>query len=98
MADRLADSEIEEALKGLEGWTLQNGKLNRDFKFANFVEAIGFMTSAAIEAEKMNHHPEWFNVYSKVNVQLVTHSADGVTDLDVDLAKKMNTLASGTAN
>ncbi len=98
MADRLADSEIEEALKGLEGWTLQNGKLNRDFKFASFVEAFGFMTSAAIEAEKMNHHPEWFNVYSKVNVQLVTHSADGVTDLDVDLAKKMNTLASGTAN
>lgn len=98
MADRLADSEIEEALKGLEGWTLQNGKLNRDFKFASFVEAFGFMTSAAIEAEKMNHHPEWFNVYSKVNVQLVTHSADGVTDLDVNLAKKMNTLASGTAN
>ena len=98
MADRLADSEIEEALNELEGWTLQNGKLNRDFKFANFVEAFGFMTSAAIEAEKMNHHPEWFNVYSKVNVQLVTHSADGVTDLDVDLAKKMNTLASGTAN
>ncbi len=93
MADRLADSEIEEALKGLEGWTLQNGKLNRDFKFANFVEAFGFMTSAAIEAEKMDHHPEWFNVYSKVNVQLVTHSADGVTNLDVDLAKKMNALA-----
>jgi len=98
MADRLADSEIEEALNELEGWTLQNGKLNRDFKFANFVEAFGFMTSAAIEAEKMNHHPEWFNVYSKVNVQLVTHSADGVTNLDVDLAKKMNTLASGAAN
>jgi len=98
MADRLPDSEIEEALNELEGWTLQNGKLNRDFKFANFVEAFGFMTSAAIEAEKMNHHPEWFNVYSKVNVQLVTHSADGVTNLDVDLAKKMNTLASGTAN
>jgi len=98
MPDRLVDSEIEEALNELEGWTLQNGKLNRDFKFANFVEAFGFMTSAAIEAEKMNHHPEWFNVYSKVNVQLVTHSADGVTNLDVDLAKKMNTLASGTAN
>ncbi len=98
MADRLADSEIEEALKGLEGWTLQNVKLNRDFKFASFVEAFGFMTSAAIEAEKMNHHPEWFNVYSKVKVQLVTHSADGITSLDVDLAKKMNALASGAAN
>ena len=98
MADRLADSEIEEALKELEGWTFENGKLNRDFKFANFVAAFGFMTSAAIEAEKMNHHPEWFNVYNKVNVQLVTHSADGVTSLDVDLAKKMNALASGAAN
>ena len=93
MADRLADNEIEEALRGLEGWTLENGKLNRDFKFANFVEAFGFMTRAAIEAEKMNHHPEWFNVYNKVNVQLVTHSADGITHLDVDLAKKMNALA-----
>ena len=98
MADRLTVSEIEEALCGLEGWTLENGKLNRDFKFANFVEAFGFMTSAAIEAEKMNHHPEWFNVYSKVKVQLVTHSADGITSLDVDLAKKMNALASGAAN
>ena len=98
MADRLTVSEIEEALRGLEGWTLENGKLNRDFKFANFVEAFGFMTSAAIEAEKMNHHPEWFNVYSKVKVQLVTHSADGITSLDVDLAKKMNALASGAAN
>lgn len=95
MADRLTDSEIEEALAGLDGWSLENGKLNRDFKFANFIEAFGFMTSAAIEAEKMDHHPEWFNVYSKVSVHLVTHSADGITCLDVELAKKMNALAGG---
>ena len=98
MPDRLADSEIAKALQGLEGCTLENGKLTRNFKFANFVEAFGFMTRAAIEAEKMNHHPEWFNVYSKVNVQLVTHSADGITHLDVKLAKKMNALASGAAS
>ncbi len=93
MADRLSDSQIEEALTGLDGWSLENGKLNREFKFTNFIEAFGFMTRAAIEAEKMDHHPEWFNVYSKVGVQLVTHSADGITSLDVELARKMNALA-----
>ena len=98
MADRLSDSQIEEALTGLDGWSLQNGKLSRDFKFANFIEAFGFMTRAAIEAEKMDHHPEWFNVYSKVSVQLVTHSANGITSLDVELASKMNALASSAQN
>ncbi len=98
MADRLTDSGVEEALAGLDGWSLENGKLSRDFKFANFAEAIGFMTSVAIEAEKMDHHPEWFNVYSKVSVQLVTHSADGITNLDVELAMKMNALASGAGS
>ena len=93
MADRLEDSQIEEALAELHGWTLEDGKLCREFKFANFVQAFGFMTGAAIEAEKMNHHPEWFNVYSKVNVQLVTHEAGGITELDTDLARKMNALA-----
>lgn len=93
MADRLTDSEIEDALAGLDGWTLEDGKLHREFKFVNFIEAFGFMTSAAIEAEKMNHHPEWFNVYSKVIVKLVTHSAGGVTSLDVELARKMSALA-----
>ncbi len=97
MPDRLTDSEIEEILPELDGWSLENGKLRRDFKFANFVEAFGFMTSAAIEAEKMDHHPEWSNVYNKVSVHLVTHSADGITSLDIELAKKMNALASNTA-
>ncbi len=94
MAEKLTDSEVEKALTGLDGWSLVNGKLNRDFKFTNFVEAFGFMARAAIEAEKMDHHPEWFNVYSRVSVQLVTHSADGITNLDVELATKMNVLAS----
>ena len=93
MAERLSDEQIDDALKELDGWVLENGKLNREFKFANFIQAFGFMTSAAIEAEKMNHHPEWFNVYSKVSVQLVTHDAGGITALDIDLAAKMNALA-----
>ena len=94
MADRLSESQIEEALTELDGWLLENGKLSREFKFANFIEAFGFMTRAAIEAEKMDHHPEWSNVYSKVSVQLVTHSANGITSLDVALATTMNALAS----
>lgn len=98
MAERLSDHDIEMALTGLDGWSVENGKLGRNFKFANFIEAFGFMTRAAIEAEKMNHHPEWFNVYSKVSVQLVTHSADGITNLDVELARKMNALASSAAS
>lgn len=93
MADKLTESEIEEALTELDGWTLENGKFDREFRFTSFVQAFGFMTSAAIEAEKMNHHPEWCNVYNKVNVHLVTHSAGGITMLDVELARKMNALA-----
>lgn len=93
MAEKLTDSEIEKSLAELEDWTLDNGKLKRHFKFASFVQAFGFMTSAAIEAEKINHHPEWCNVYNKVSVQLVTHDADGITSLDIELAKKMNELA-----
>ena len=93
MPDRLDDNAINVALGELPGWAVVNEKLQREFKFANFVEAIGFMTSAAIEAEKMDHHPEWFNVYSKVLVDLTTHSAGGITELDIELARKMNKLA-----
>jgi len=93
MADRLTDSEIETALAELDGWKLEGGKIGRSFKFANFIQAFSFMTSAAIEAEKMDHHPEWSNVYNKVSVQLVTHDAGGVTQLDIDLARKMNALS-----
>ncbi|MFQ5982291.1 MAG: 4a-hydroxytetrahydrobiopterin dehydratase [Woeseiaceae bacterium] len=93
MAEKLTEAEIEDALTQLEGWTLEGGKLKRDFKFASFVEAFAFMTGAAIEAEKMNHHPEWFNVYNRVNVELVTHDAGGITHLDIELANKMNSLA-----
>jgi 4a-hydroxytetrahydrobiopterin dehydratase len=75
-------------------WSLENGKLHREFIFANFVEAFGFMTKAAILAEKANHHPEWFNVYKKVVVDLTTHEAGGITERDFALAKQMEHIAS----
>ena len=94
MAQRLDDAEIEDRLAKLPYWSLDNGKLTRDFKFADFVAAFGFMTRAAIEAEKMNHHPEWSNVYNRVTVNLVTHEAKGITERDFALAEKMEALAS----
>ena len=93
MTSKLEDSEVLERLSALDHWAVENEKLARSFKFRNFTDAFGFMTSAAIEAEKMDHHPEWFNVYNKVDVCLTTHSAGGITDLDFQLAKKMSDLA-----
>ena len=93
MPDKIDNDVVVERLGEINGWSVDDGKLSRQFKFANFAEAFGFMTSAAIEAEKMDHHPEWSNVYSKVDVQLVTHSAGGITELDFQLASKMNELA-----
>ncbi len=77
----------------LDGWTGGDDFITRVFKFEDFVSAFGFMTQIAIHAEKMNHHPEWFNVYNRVDVTLTTHDAGGVTDKDVTLAQIMNTLA-----
>ena len=93
MAKKLSTDAIQMGLDELEGWSLEDDKLHREFRFKNFVAAFGFMTSAAIEAEKMDHHPEWFNVYNKVRVHLTTHDAGGITELDFLLAKKMNQLA-----
>lgn len=93
MARQLSKDDITAGLENLPGWTLTNDKLRREFVFANFTQAFGFMTSAAIEAEKMDHHPEWSNVYNKVIVDLTTHSAGGITELDFELAGKMNELA-----
>jgi 4a-hydroxytetrahydrobiopterin dehydratase len=85
--------EIEENLETLgDGWTLDGGKLHRIFVFADFVEAFGFMTQAAIHAETMNHHPEWCNVYKRVEVHLMTHEAGGITQRDFDLARRMESL------
>lgn len=93
MAEKLDSSDVHKRVSQLEGWELVDGKLHREFKFGSFVEAFGFMASAALEAEKMNHHPEWFNVYSKVSVDLTTHDAGGITELDFELAAKMDALS-----
>lgn len=97
MAGKLSPEDLSAALDDLPGWWLENDKLRREFKFANFIEAFGFMTRAAIEAEKMNHHPEWFNVYGRVVVDLTTHEAGGITGLDLQLAGKMNALVDDPA-
>ncbi len=75
------------------GWTVGETSAEKTFVFANFVDAFGWMTSVAICAEKLNHHPEWFNVYKTVKVTLTTHDTGGLSDLDVKLAQKMNQLA-----
>ena len=90
---KLSDAEIQTALSSRPGWTLVEGKLHREYKFQDFVHAFGFMTSAALVAESMNHHPEWFNVYSTVRVDLNTHDVGGISQLDFDLAEKMDALA-----
>jgi 4a-hydroxytetrahydrobiopterin dehydratase len=90
---KLTHDEIQPRLASLPGWSLQDEKLHREFRFANFSEAFGFMSRAALAAEKMNHHPEWFNVYNRVVVSLTTHDANGVSERDFDLALEMNALA-----
>jgi 4a-hydroxytetrahydrobiopterin dehydratase len=88
----LSKNELSKELKKLPGWKVEKGKLHREFKFGSFVEAFGFMTSAALEAEAMNHHPDWFNVYDLVRVDLMTHDLGGIGTFDVELARKMNRL------
>ena len=83
---KLSEHELEEQVKVMKGWELKNGKLEKSFRFSNFVEAFGFMTKIALEAEKINHHPEWLNVYDSVSIKLTTHDAGGITDFDIKLA------------
>ncbi|WP_163265159.1 4a-hydroxytetrahydrobiopterin dehydratase [Chelativorans alearense] len=93
--EKLGNKQVEEALAELEGWSLarDGAAIKRRFVFANFNEAFGFMTRAALAAEKLDHHPEWSNVYKTVDVILTTHDAGGLTELDVKLAKRMNAFA-----
>jgi 4a-hydroxytetrahydrobiopterin dehydratase len=95
MAQKLTGSARATALSKLDGWTEVTGRdaISRKFSFKDFNEAFGFMARAALVAEKMDHHPEWFNVYNKVEVTLATHDAGGVTERDVALAQAMNRLA-----
>ena len=89
---RISAKEIMANVKTLSGWTIKRGKLHKEFKFKNFVQAIGFMTGVALVAEGMNHHPEWFNVYNKVIIDLTTHDAGGISTLDFEFAGKVEKL------
>jgi 4a-hydroxytetrahydrobiopterin dehydratase len=93
MAERLSPSDITDRLAARPDWQLRDDKLHRELRFDDFVAAFGFMASVAIVAEKMNHHPEWSNVYNTVVVDLSTHDAGGITDLDFELAERIDQLA-----
>lgn len=94
MIHKLTDAEIVAALDALNDglehqWQLVDGKLYKEFKFKSFIRAFGWMTQVAMWAEKLKHHPEWFNVYNRVEVKLTTHDASGISELDFKLAAKM---------
>ena len=95
MADltKLTDAQIETALAGLPGWSVEDGKLHREYKFADFIHAFGFMATAAVAIEAIGHHPEWFNVYHTVKIDLTTHDAGGITAWDVQLAEEFDRVA-----
>lgn len=90
----LSGQTLTEATADLTGWTVEQGKLHKEYVFADFVEAFSFMTAAALCAERVNHHPEWFNVYRTVRIDLSTHDAGGITMFDVELAREFD-LAAG---
>ncbi len=93
MRTKLSSSEISEALVELHGWSLHNGKLHREYQFSGFPEAFGFMATAAPTIQKMDHHPEWSNVYNRVTVDLSTHDVGGITKLDFELALLLEGIA-----
>ena len=89
---KLSGTEIESAISNLEAWAIKDSKLHRSFKFKNFIEAFTFMTEIALHAEKMDHHPEWFNVYNTVKIDLMTHDVNGISDHDLKLADLINSI------
>jgi 4a-hydroxytetrahydrobiopterin dehydratase len=95
--EKLGRQAVDEAMAGLDGWTLAGDGLSisRGFTFRNFSEAFAFMTRSALAAEKLDHHPDWSNVYKTVDVTLSTHDAGGLTALDFELARRMNRYAGG---
>lgn len=95
MVEKLSKAEREAALAELAGWTWDEGRdgIARSFRFRDFQQAFAFMTAVALAAEKANHHPEWFNVWNRVDILLTTHEANGLSHRDVDLAKRIDALA-----
>jgi 4a-hydroxytetrahydrobiopterin dehydratase len=94
MPDRikLDESAIQARIKKLNNWRLRNGRLYKEFQFTDFVKAFGFMSSVALLAESLNHHPNWSNVYNKVTIELFTHDVGGITEFDFVLAEKIDGL------
>ena len=90
---KVTDAEIQKAIVELGSWTVESGKLHREYRFRDFVQAFGFMTQVALLAQRAAHHLEWFNVYNKVLVNLTTHEAQGITQKDLDLASEMEQIA-----
>jgi 4a-hydroxytetrahydrobiopterin dehydratase len=92
-AKKLSDAEIQKNLEQLNGWTVEDGKLHKEFQFDTFVTAFGFMAQLALIAESMNHHPEWFNVYNRVTIDLMTHDAGGISELDFQWAQQADSIS-----
>jgi 4a-hydroxytetrahydrobiopterin dehydratase len=91
--EKLGNEELKATVDSLPGWKLQGDKLYKQYTFADFAHAFGFMATAAVLIEKMNHHPEWSNVYNRVDVQLTTHDAGGVTARDIELARLLDNIS-----
>jgi 4a-hydroxytetrahydrobiopterin dehydratase len=91
--EKLTDVELASALYSLDGWDVKDGKLHREYRFPDFVHAFGFMATSAIAIEAMNHHPEWFNVWNRVVIDLSTHDSGGITSKDIELATKLEGIA-----
>lgn len=90
---KLETPEVEAAVAKLPSWSIEDGKLQKEFKFGSFAEAIGWIVSVSIYADKIDHHPEWSNVYNRVNVALITHDMGALSTLDLALARRMQQLA-----
>ena len=92
-AKKLSDAQIQANLEHVDGWTIEDGKLHKEFQFDNFISAFGFMAQLALVAESLNHHPEWFNVYNRVTIDLTTHDAGGISELDFQWAKQADSIS-----
>ena len=90
LIEKLSEGQIRGVVSSLQGWELREGKLHREFKFENFIDAFGFMTRLAFVAERIGHHPEWEHVYNRVSISLTTHDLGGLSNLDVELARAAN--------
>lgn len=93
LMSKLSSQEVTDALQTLNDWSVIEGKLHKEIKFKDFITAFAFMSQVALVAERDNHHPEWFNVYNRVVIDLVTHDASGITEKDIKLARFIDTIS-----